>query len=166
LPRAAASFTFDWPAGRKTLLRFVPWKGIYPAAMAGRRELLSLAGIVFPVPDWSMKRKGSVDVAGKVTKHLAPVESDFFARLLGLVEHCAITQYDDGERRQPGWIMLKTLGSAWQIEAKDPDSGNKLPVTAATLDDALILMDALLRAEDAPWEPDAFLMARKAGKKK
>lgn len=113
-----------------------------------------------------MKRKGAAKVDGQPTKHLAPVESDFFGRLLGMVEHCAITMYDDGEKRQPGWLMIRTMGAAWQIEAKDPDSGNKLPVVAATLDDALILMDALLRAEDAPWEPDPWLMAKRSAKKK
>ena len=120
----------------------------------------------FSKPEWGMKRKGSPQIAGVTAKHLAPVETDFFGRLMGIVEHCAITMYDDGERRQPGWVMFRTLGAAWQLEAKDPDSGNKLPVTAATLDDALILLDALLRSDDAPWEPDPFLMAKLKAKKK
>ena len=90
-------------------------------------------------------------------KHLAGIESNILAKCHALVKHCAITQYDDGEPRKPGWITLKTFGSAWQVEAKDPDSCCSLRVVENSLDEALELLNLLLESEEAPWELDSWL---------
>jgi hypothetical protein len=89
--------------------------------------------------------------------HLAAVESDVLSKLPELVKHCCITRYDDGDARKPGWFTVKTMGSAWVVQVKDPDACVSLSATAQSLDDALILADLLLASEEAPWEPDPFL---------
>lgn len=100
-------------------------------------------------------------------KHLAAVESNVFSQLAGLVKHCAVTQYDDGDPRKPGWITIKTFGAAWQVECKDPDSCLSLRVVENSLDEALMLLNLLLESEEAPWERDLWLeqQAAKARKK-
>lgn len=105
-----------------------------------------------------MKKKvvGAVGSAG-ASKHLAPVESNIFDKLHQLVAHCAVVRYDDGDPRRPGWFTVKTLGAAWVVEVKDPDACARLTATADTLDNALVLADMLLGAEEAPWEADPFL---------
>ena len=111
-----------------------------------------------------MKKKSQVVVEGKDgVKHLAAVESNVFGRLPSLVAHCCVTRYDDGDPRKPGWFTIKTLGAAWVIQVKDPDSCSQLQATAGTLDDALALAEMLLESEQAPWEPDQWL--KQQGKK-
>ncbi len=99
--------------------------------------------------------------------HLVPLESTVFGRLQALVMHCGVLQYDDGSPRRPGWIVIKTLGSSWVVEVKDPDACARLTVVERTLDDALALACVLLESDQAPWEKDQWLaqMASKAKKK-
>lgn len=99
-------------------------------------------------------------------KHLAAVESTILAKCHAVVKHCAVTQYDDGEPRKPGWVTIKTFGSAWQVEAKDPDSCLSLRVVENSLDEALELLNLLLESDEAPWEQDTWLMQQSLKNKK
>jgi len=110
------------------------------------------------------KRVSTADGGGG--KHIASLESNYFHDLLALVEHCAVRQYDDGDPREPGWITIKTLGAAWIVQVKDPDSCCSFSSVAETIDKALETAVLLLGADQAPWEPDAFLAAAKAKKTK
>lgn len=112
-----------------------------------------------------MKKKVKNSDAAPV-KHLAAIESNVMAQHMGIVNHCAVTQYDDGDVRKPGWITVKTLGSAWQVEAKDPDTCLTLRVIQASLDDALGLLNLLLESEEAPWESDPWLLQQSAKNRK
>lgn len=106
------------------------------------------------------------NASGEGVKHLAAVESNVFAKLTSLVAHCCVTRYDDGEPRKPGWFTVKTMGSAWVVQVKEPDTCLQLQATAQSLDDALALADLLLGSEEAPWEPDLFLRSQAARSKK
>jgi len=99
-------------------------------------------------------------------RHLAPLETNVLSQCHALVKHCAVTQYDDGTPRKPGWITVKTLGSAWQLEAKDPDSCCSLRVIESNLDEALLLLNMLLESEEAPWELDTWLQQQAMRAKK
>lgn len=115
-----------------------------------------------------MKRRttpaGSSSQGG--ARHLAAVESNVFCKLPKLVEHCCVTRYEDGEPRKAGWFTVKTMGSAWVVQVKEPDAGLSMQCTAQSLDDALILADLLLASDEAPWEPDPFLRAQQSRSKK
>lgn len=87
-------------------------------------------------------------------------------KLPHLVEHLAVNRYEDGETRTPGTMLLKSLGTAWVVVLKEPDSCLQMQTTAATLDDALVLADLLLGSDGAPWEPDPWAKARAGSKKK
>lgn len=114
----------------------------------------------------SMKKKMSkVAVAGGA-KHLAPVETNRFTDLMPLVEHCCLRQYDDGDPREPGWFTIKTQGSAWSVQVKDPDACVSFTSTAETLDKALETAALLLACDEAPWEPDRYLAQQKAQRNK
>lgn len=104
--------------------------------------------------------------AGDGVKHLAAMESNVFHRLPALVAHCSVCRYDDGEARKPGWFTIKTMGSAWVVQVKEPDACLQLQATAQNLDDALALADLLVGSEEAPWEPDPFLKSAAARSKK
>lgn len=146
---------------------YVPWRGVYPLALFKGAATLREPFCTWSQPEWSVKRRSANPVAPKDGPiHLAPVESKVFGSLFNLVAHCAETRYEDGESRQTGWFTIKTMGAAWTVQIKDPDSACQLQVTAATLDDALALADVLLGAEEAPWEPDRFLKAQQQQKKK
>lgn len=110
-----------------------------------------------------MKRKRQAEAQpGGVAS--ASVASKMLADVLPILQHMAVRSYDDGAPRTPGTILVKTVGSMWQITAKDPDSKQQLIVLAATPDDALLLLSMLLEADDAPWEPDPW--AKDTGPKK
>jgi hypothetical protein len=115
-----------------------------------------------------MKRRtpGSAASPDNPLKHLAAMESNVFTKLHNLVAHCAVTRYDDGEPRKPGWFTIKTMGSAWVVQVKEPDTCLQMSATAQSLDDALALADLLLGSEEAPWEPDPYLkiQAKKVNK--
>jgi len=122
-------------------------------------------------PDYKRRRrvkKKKLDASSEVgVPHLAAIESVVLGKLHPIVAHCAVCQYDDGSPRKPGWITVKTLGSAWVLEAKDPDSCAKLTVVQSTLDDALALLSVLLESDEAPWERDPWMVQQaQKGKKK
>jgi len=151
---------------RVFLLTTLPWKGTCVVAMW---DMCSKMGHLDP-PAWrweypSMKRK-NVKSGAEGGKHLAAVESSIFAGLMPLVEHMAIRQYDDGEPRETGWITLKTAGAAWIVQVKDPDGMCSFQAVADTLDKALETATLLLSCDEAPWEPDRFLMQNGKKKKK
>ena len=110
------------------------------------------------------KRKPSADVGDYL--HLAAMESTIFGRLQPLVAHAAALKYDDKSPRKPGWWTVKTMGSAWLCEVKDPDTACRLVTVQQTIDDALTLASVLLESEEAPWEPDPWLKAALAKQKK
>lgn len=116
--------------------------------------------------DVVVKKRKPREVGAEVPPHLAAVESDLFCKLLPLVAHCADTRYDDGSARTPGWWTLKTMGSAWVVEVKDPDTCSRLVVVQQSVDDALTLASVLLESEEAPWERDPWMVAQQAKKKK
>lgn len=97
-------------------------------------------------------------------EHLAAMETNVFTALPNLTAHCAITRYDNGSPRRPGWFTVKTQGSAWVIQLKEPDSALQMTCHGQTLDDALSLAELLLGADSAPWEPDPFLKRTLGGK--
>lgn len=110
-----------------------------------------------------MKKKTAAAAAapGDGPKHLAAAETTTFHSLMNLIEHCIVTRYDDGDARQPGWLQIKTVGSAWQVTCKDPDTCQQMVTHGQTLDEALALADLLLGTDSAPWETDTWAKARK-----
>lgn len=114
----------------------------------------------------SMKKRGAKGAGEGDAKHLAAMETARFADMLSLVEHCAIRRYDDGESRETGWITIKTIGSAWCVQVKDPDGCVSFTSTAESLDKALETAALLLACDDAPWEEDRYLKQQKAQKRK
>lgn len=111
-----------------------------------------------------MKKKsvGATQAGSDRPCHLAAMESDILSKLPELVKHAAITKYDDGEPRKTGWWTVKTMGSAWVVQVKDPDAALSFSVMAQSLDDALQLADLMLASDEAPWEPDPFLKAQRS----
>jgi len=110
------------------------------------------------------KKQASGD--DKTVRHLAALESGILRDLLPLVEHMAVTRYDDGDARLTGWVTIKTQGAAWVVQVKDPDSGNSFQVVDAALDKALETASLMLACDEAPWSPDPFLKGKAATKKK
>jgi len=118
--------------------------------------------------EWStppMKKK-SLKSGEQDAKHLAALESTVFSDLLPLIEHCAVTKYDDGDQRLPGWLTIKVQGAAWIVQVKDPDAAVSFQTVADTLDKALSTAALMLACDEAPWEPDPWLASKKKTGKK
>lgn len=112
-----------------------------------------------------MKKKKKAD-ALPASKHLAPVETTLFKDFMPIIEHLAMTQYEDGDPRKVGRISLTTFGGVWQAEVKDPDTVQQMRLTAQTFDDLILLLAVQLGSEDAPWEPDTWAMQQAKKSKK
>lgn len=112
-----------------------------------------------------MKKRvqGTSDSRGPL--HLAAVETECLRAFGQIVAHLTVMRYDDGSPRRPGTVTLRTLGPTWQAEARDYDAGLRLRVIGDEVDTVLLMLDALLGSDDAPWEPDEYLQGR-VGKKK
>lgn len=106
---------------------------------------------------------GAVGTSGGT--HLAPVDSTILSQCQGLIGHLAVVRYDDGSVRRTGWMTLKTMGSSWVVQLKDPDSASSIQAIGASLDDALALAELLVSSEQAPWEHDPWLAKSKDGGK-
>lgn len=147
-------------------LTSIPFKGI--CVIARYRPGDVRCELAVPDERWefpSMKKKTTGTAAVQV-KHLAALESDVFKGLLPIVEHMAVRQYEDGDPREPGWVTIKTQGSAWVVQIKDPDACVSFSAVAETLDKALETAALLLSCDDAPWEQDKWLVDAAARRKK
>lgn len=165
LPRGKGQFMV-LTAHHEFVLTFRTGAGICVTERWRRHTRLgSLSG---PPLGWefpSMKKKQPLK-GSEGAKHLAALETEVLRDMMPLVEHCCLRQYDDGEPRDTGWITIKTQGAAWCVQVKDPDSACSFTAVAQTLDKALETAALLLACDEAPWEPDTFLAASKARKKK
>lgn len=130
-----------------------------------RRGKVSLWGVETYMEMQAVKKKKKAD-ATPTAKHLAPMETHLLRDHLPILEHCAATQYEDGDPRKPGWITLRTFGATWQLEIKDPDTLQMMRITQPTLDDALTMAALLLASDDAPWEVDTWAMQQSKKSKK
>lgn len=159
----SGGYTYMFKVGQWSLTCvWLPWFGTTHVATA-KRGVYTWKRSDF---EWygdlkKMKKKKSAATVSDA-RHLAAVESVMFSGHQSLVSHCCVTKYDDGDVRQPGWWTVKTMGSAWVVEVKDPDTAARLVVVQQTLDEALTLAALLLESEEAPWEPDQWLAQQKA----
>lgn len=151
--------------GRMVSLQYLPWRGI--AWRATRKPGDPRRGLL----PWEvqrgrpeMKKKQIVAHMPDAT-HLAAMESEMFREMMSIVEHLAVTRYEDGEPRKPGIIILCTRGSAYQAIVKDNDTDLCFTAAGKTLDEALETAALYLGTESAPWEVDQYAK-RQRGKKK
>lgn len=148
------------------LLTGVWRKGIHLDAVAPRH--VAGPADVDMIKQWSRPVMGikKRDAAASPQAHRADVASNLFTQHMALVEHMALTQYDDKSPREPGWITIKTNGAAWVVQVKDPDSATSFTAIGDTLDKALDTANLLLSCEEAPWEHDTWLAKTRTKSKK
>lgn len=159
---------FMWIGGKKFVLDAAVGHGYVLVAVfepgKGLREVWSIGQFKKARRHHVKKKTASSPAPGR--KHLAPMETEVFHNLMPIVEHLAVTQYDDGDARKVGRLTLTTHGSNWQADVKDPDTLQEMRVTAPTLDELLALLARLLSSEEAPWAPDSWAINQEKKKKK
>lgn len=147
------------------LLRYRFGVGIWATARARRTQcpLTCPDALRWETPN--VKKRVAKGTLSGDAKHLAPMETSRLADVMPLVEHCAMRKYDDGDPREPGWFTVKTIGSSWAVQVKDPDGCVSFTAVAPTLDQAFETAALLLACDEAPWEPDRFLAQQKGSRK-
>lgn len=110
-------------------------------------------------------KKPCAKSAGKSGVRSASATSKVWQRFPSLLSHLTTTTYDDGEQRRPGSVSLRTQGTSFYVAIREPDQGVMLTAVAETLDDAFLLAEQLLGAEDAPWEIDPYGKPKKRSKR-
>jgi len=110
--------------------------------------------------------KRLVQADGPTIRPALSGDSKVMGKLTQLVAFIRDTVYDDGTPRQPGYFWFTNRWSAYEIILFDPDSCSRLVCCAATIDDALALAEAALRAPEAPWVLDQYMLDRAAKKPK
>jgi len=110
-------------------------------------------------------KKPNMGKGASDARHLAAMETALFAQHLPVLEHMAVVRYDDGDARQPGWIRLGTLGSAWTMDVKDPQSEMAFRLVDQSVDTLWNTAALLLGCEEAPWVRDPYLAPKGRQKK-
>ena len=152
--------------GKMFTLQYLPFKGIAWRAVRDpgdpRRALLPHE---LQFPRCEMKKK-DLPKSSAEGRHLAAMESDRFSDMLSLIEHLAVTKYEDGDPRETGVIILRTNGVAYQAIVKDNDTGLCFTSSGKTLDEALETAALYLGTDSAPWEVDRYAKRGSPKKKK
>jgi len=107
-----------------------------------------------------------VHESASVIRPALPADTKILAKLPQLVAFLRDTSYDDGSARTPGYLWLTNRWSSYEVTLFDPDACCRISVNGSTLDDALSLAEAVLRAPETPWMPDQYMLDRAAKKKK
>lgn len=94
------------------------------------------------------------------------MESKCLGKCPLLMEFLVATEYSDGSLRTPGYITVRNRVIEFEVTLYDPDGGARVSVRARELDKALMGAETLLGAENAPWEPDQYLISRQPKTKK
>lgn len=164
LPRGVQSF-FVRRGHLVFTLTSQPWKGISVTACFRVKGVFTSLDKPFMEWEFPQMKKKQVQADGGGGRHLVAMESNILTDLVPLVEHMAVTRYDDGDNRLTGWVTIKTQGAAWVVQVKDPDSGNSFQVVDSSIDKALETASLMLACDQAPWSPDPFLKRPGAKKK-
>jgi len=163
LPKGASKFWIV-KGDEKFLVDFIPYKGYAVVGLAPRHfAYVGTADFMYQWERASMKKKAPSS-GGSGARHMAAMETALFAQHLPILEHLAITSYEDGDPRTTGYITLSTRGAAWHVAVKDPDSMMSFNLTSMAFDKLLDDLALILGCEEAPWEPDSWL--QRNGKKK
>lgn len=125
-----------------------------------------LTGLPQWVVDMQKRKVPDSGTPGKLPQ--AALGTKVLLKFQNLVQHLAVTQYDDGSPRTAGTLILFTNGVVWRAVLKDPDTSSKLVVSQETLDDLLNAAEMLLGSPDTMWEQDqyAVTVSKGRGKKK
>lgn len=81
-------------------------------------------------------------------------------KLPQLVAFVSDVVYTDKSRRTPGYFTLRNRVFAYELTLYDPDAGMRVAVRHNTVDGVLAAAEELLKAPDAPWEADSYLMGQ------
>lgn len=87
-----------------------------------------------------------------------PSASVQWPKLPAIRQFISETKYDDGTPRTPGYLTVRNRVTVFEVTLYDPDSASRIATRGKTLDEALGLAEQLLGVEEAPWEPDAYLL--------
>lgn len=120
-------------------------------------------------PSWQWeKRVKRVTPASSADapRHVASLAPGGLDKIPGLIEHCAVTKYEDNAPRKVGAVRWWSEGAEWCVRVSDPDSACSFVTRAETLWDALLTAELLITSDRCPWAPDTFLADRAAKKKK
>lgn len=95
-----------------------------------------------------------------------PSTSTLLPKCPALREFISATVYDDGTPRTPGYVTFRNRVTTYEVTVYDPDSASRLCARGPDLDHTLNLLEKLLGAEEAPWEPDRYLQEQQQSKLK
>lgn len=139
------------------LYHYKPRQGLWRVSRRAVGASDVLGTYLTPRPERDAMKRRLVSAEPGTPPPALPAVSTTLAKLPLLREFLTATAYDDGSIRTPGYVWLKNTGAVFEITCFDPDSGTRLPVRAATLDELLSAVEKLLGAEAAPWEADRYL---------
>lgn len=156
---------FQLKVGRATcdLARY-PYQGTYLVRVWEHCPLTPRPSLVWDGDEDIPVKRPNPKAVPEGPQSTASLDTKLFTKLSPILEHCAVTRYDDGTSRQTGWITLRVLGTQWQVQVKDPATGLSFSTLAPSVDNALVLSASLLASPDCPWEEDPWLKGQKKKK--
>jgi hypothetical protein len=148
------------------LFVYHPRRGWWPSASGLRGTPAAEPNIVVPYPKESDMKRRSAPANGVAVAAPLTAVSVILAKLPAIREFITATAYEDGTARMPGYITLRNRQLTFEATLYDYDSGTRLPVRGATLDECLLALEKFLGVEEAPWEIDPYLTEQLARRRK
>jgi len=91
--------------------------------------------------------------------------AEWGAQFPALWEYLTSDKYPDGGKRQTSTLLLFVDGGEFKAALRDRDTGHTLWVTSATIEDALIDLEASLTSESPQWRKSEYGGGAKKGAK-
>lgn len=160
-------YWFEWGT-RRYCLMFLPWQGLsFTGSMGLAEDQLASVYLSLGSGVKLMKRVTPPTGLDQIRPALSH-ESKLLAKCPQFCRYLTDTAYDDGSPRTPGGFFWNNRWTLLEVVLLNPDAGARLPVVAPTIDEMFAALEAVVRLDDAPWQPDKRLMEelQKRGKKK
>lgn len=116
--------------------------------------------------DWKMGVKKRVQTGDLPTLPFLSVETTLMKKQPLLIEFVSATTYEDGSPRTPGYYTVRNRMIEYECTLYDPDSGQRIAIRAREVDKMWLGVEAILGAQDAPWEVDRYLFEQLEQKNK
>jgi len=165
LPRREAKYWYA-VGGRYLCVVWQPRKGLFPLGLS--HLVGGVLRDLYSYPDLRGRRVKRIGGSGGPDTGAVALsaESVTLKKYPRLCEFLTAVAYDDGGPRQPGRMWIENDGLSFVVSLYELSAFLRVRLRATSLDDAFVLAETHLKAENAPWEVDSWAKDRAQQKKK
>jgi hypothetical protein len=100
-----------------------------------------------------LKKPGPVGSNGSLLQHVS-MQSTFLAPFSAILEFLSSLSWGDGSKREAGTLSMTVTAGRWSCRVKDPNGRRYAYLTAVTIDELLMALEAGLASDEMDWRED------------